>query len=74
LVKNYKTKGIAKRWGYYYAKRWGYYYAKKFPHIIDFFVRPHPYDFGFAIYVTVASKTTKLGTDCLPMGSLTVSR
>jgi len=59
MIKKYKTKPIAKRWGRYYMKKW--------PHIIDFCVRPHPRDFGFAIFVTVAAKKPKLGTLCIPI-------
>lgn len=59
MVRKYKTKGIAKRWGKYYVKKFS---------CIDFFVRQHPTEFGFAIFVTVASKTKKLGTTVVPIG------
>jgi len=45
MVNKYKTEKT--------AARWGRYYAKKSPAITDFSVRPHPTDFGFAIYVNV---------------------
>ncbi len=44
-VKTYKTEGS--------ANRWGKYYLNKHKAVTAFVVRPHPTDFGFAIYVSV---------------------
>lgn len=44
-VNNYKTEGS--------AARWGKYYQNKHRAVTAFVVRPHPTDFGFAIYVVV---------------------
>ena len=59
MINRYKTESI--------AKRWGKYYVNKFAHVLEFFVRPHPTEFGFAIYVVVPRKGDKMNSN-FPIG------